>query len=112
MGHSFKCGVGNAECGVTEESVRARADSPVLELEVGRDSGGRGVRTRRGLTKFSNQLCFGFRILQLVVDRASSLRLVCLHRALPDGRGTGGFALAWLEATGEVELSGVYFAGR
>lgn len=74
MGHSLKRGLQSVECGFAEERVRARADCAVLELEAGRDSGGRGVRTRRALTKFSNQLCFGFRIPKLVGGPATSLQ--------------------------------------
>ena len=54
--------------------VRARADSEVLEVDMGRDSGGRGVKIRRALTNVSNQLGFGFRIPQLVGLHARSLQ--------------------------------------
>ena len=74
MGQSVQYGVESGECRVDEWQVRARADSEVLEVDMGRDSGGRGVKIRRALTNVSNQLGFGFRIPQLVGSRLSSLQ--------------------------------------
>ena len=62
--------------------VRARADSPVLEGEEGRDSGRRGVRIRRALAnRSSNQLVCGFCIHQLVAKEVDSLPTIRRRKA-------------------------------
>jgi hypothetical protein len=105
-GQESECGERNVEGAMDEHEARARAGSAALEVEVGRDSGRRGLKSRRALTRFSNKFSVGFRIPELVGCGAGSLtkRRLAAANSPPEaphpngGSGRGPLTLCLLAA--------------